>query len=257
VEDMPTARYMELLDKAEKREITPAELEELRKISGERINEKTVKFRRENPGGRNVRFGRINRCPPGVSRSQHWLDGVKGFYGAYGVDENHPRVARVLASIQRAETAAILTDEEAEEFRKEIDLLQDDLIAIWNAAHPWILQRHREKPVSKFTETYWRYLISPGPDKLPVAHEPTEEGSECKPCGQKKIYWEQWPDCSLVKPPAPSPEAREAFRRRLEDELQQARKFVERAVSERQKELFAKGVRELEEHLDKLNNFES
>ena len=64
-------------------------------------------------------------------------------------------------------------------------------------------------------------------------------------------------NCSLVKPPPPSPEAREAFRWRIEDELQQARKFVERAVSERQKELFAKGVRELEAHLDKLNSFAS
>jgi hypothetical protein len=39
--------------------------------------------------------------------------------------------------------------------------------------------------------------------------------------------------------------------------LQQARKFVERAVSERQKELFAKAVRELEAQLDKLNGFVS
>jgi|SRR5208283_1358333 len=101
---MPTARYMELMDKAEKREITPAEMQELGKISGEWINEKTDKFQRQNPGWRNVRFRRINRRPPGVSRSQHWLDDVKGFYGAYGVDESHPRVARVLAFIQKAET---------------------------------------------------------------------------------------------------------------------------------------------------------
>jgi hypothetical protein len=32
---------------------------------------------------------------------------------------------------------------------------------------------------------------------------------------------------------------------------------VERAVSERQKELFAKGVRELEAQVDKLNGFAS
>jgi hypothetical protein len=185
-----------LLGNAEKREITPAEMQELRKFGNEWINEKTAKFQRENPGWRNVRFRRINRRPPGVSRSQHWLDEVKGFYGAYGVDESHPRVARVLAFIQKAETGGILTDEEAEEFRKEIDLLQDDLIAVWNAAHPKMLQRRREKPISKFTETSWRSLIFPGPDKPPVPHEPTEEGSECKRCGQKKIYWEQWPDCS-------------------------------------------------------------
>ena len=54
-------------------------------------------------------------------------------------------------------------------------------------------------PISKFTETYWRSLVSPGPDRLPVPHEPTEEGSECKRCGQKKIYWERLPDFSLVK----------------------------------------------------------
>jgi hypothetical protein len=256
VDDMPTARYMELLDKAERREITPAEMQELRKIGGEWINEKTAEFRRQNPGRSRLRAHTIRRRLPGVSRSQHWLDEVKGFYGAYGVDESHPRVARVLAFIQKAETGGILTNEEAEEFRKEIDLLQDDLIAVWNAAHPTTLQLHREEPISKRTEAYWRYLISPGPDKPPVPHEPTQEGSECKRCGQKKIYWERWPDCSLVKPSPPSPEAREAFRRRI-DELEQARKFVERAVSERQKELFAKGVRELEEHLDKLKNFES
>jgi hypothetical protein len=34
---------------------------------------------------------------------------------------------------------------------------------------------------------------------------------------------------------------RDHFRRRVEDELQQARKFVERVVSERQKKRFAKG----------------
>ena len=97
MEDMPTARYMELLDKAEKREITPAEMQELRTIGSERHNEKMAKFRQENPGWRNVRFSRISRRPPGVSRSQHWLDEVKGFYGRDGVDESHPRVARVLA----------------------------------------------------------------------------------------------------------------------------------------------------------------
>jgi hypothetical protein len=256
VEDMPTARYMELLDKADKREVTPAEMQELRKIGDEWHNEKIAKFRRENPGWKNLRAMSISRRPPGVSRSLHWLDELKKFYGAYGADESHPRVARVFGLIQKAESGAI-TAQETEEFRKEIDLLQDDLVTIWNAAHPNTLQLQREKPISKFKEAYWRYLISPGPDKPPVPHEPTEEGSECKRCGQKKIYWERQPSCSLVKPPPPSPEARDAFRRRIEDELQQARKFVERSVSKRQRELFAKGVRELEERLNKLNDFES
>ncbi len=108
VEDMPTARFMELMDKAEKREITPAEMQEFRKIGGEWINEKTAEFRRQNPAWRRLRARTIRRRPPGVSRSQHWLDEVKGFYGAYGVDESHPRVARVLAFIQKAETGGIL-----------------------------------------------------------------------------------------------------------------------------------------------------
>jgi hypothetical protein len=105
---MPTARFMELMDKAEKREITPAEMQEFRKIGGEWINEKTAEFRRQNPDWRRLRARTIRRRPPGVSRSQHWLDEVKGFYGAYGVDESHPRVARVLAFIQKAETGGIL-----------------------------------------------------------------------------------------------------------------------------------------------------
>ena len=49
MEDMPTARYMELLDKEEKREITPAEMQELQKIGGEWINEKTAQFQRQKP----------------------------------------------------------------------------------------------------------------------------------------------------------------------------------------------------------------
>jgi hypothetical protein len=159
---MLTARYMELLDKAMGREITPSEMQELQKIGDEWHNEKMAKFRRENPGWKNLRAVSINRRPPGVSRSQHWLDEVKGFYGAYGVDESHPRVARVFGLIQKAETGAI-TAEETEKFRKEIDLLQDDLIAVWNAAHPKMLQRRREKPISKFTEFYWRSWIFPNP----------------------------------------------------------------------------------------------
>ena len=53
--DMPTARYMELMDKAEKREITPAEMRELREIGGEWINEKTSEFQRQNPGRSRLR----------------------------------------------------------------------------------------------------------------------------------------------------------------------------------------------------------
>lgn len=48
----------------------------------------------------------------------------------------------------------------------------------------------------------------------------------------------------MYKPPRPSalsPIDRDHFRRRVEDELQQARKFVERVVSERKKKRFAKG----------------
>ena len=106
-----------------------------------------------------------------MSCSQHWLDGIKR---SYHVDESHPRVALVLALTQTAEAGAI-TAEEANEFRKEIELLQDDLIAIWNAAHPKIIQLHREEPISKFTETYWRSLISPGSDKPPIPATDSEK----------------------------------------------------------------------------------
>jgi len=67
-----------------------------------------------------------------MRNSKGWLDGVKK---SYGVDESHPRVARIFELHQKAETVGITYDE-WKEFRKEHNLLDDELIPIWSAAHP-------------------------------------------------------------------------------------------------------------------------
>jgi hypothetical protein len=61
-----------------------------------------------------------------------WVADLKA---GFGVDESHPRLARMSELVQKSGTVG-LTDEELVEFLMESDFLDDEVIPVWNAAHP-------------------------------------------------------------------------------------------------------------------------
>jgi hypothetical protein len=107
----------------------------------------------------------------------------------FHVDQSHPRVARIFELMQKAESGATITDDETKEFQRETDLLGNEIIPIWNAAH-------QGKSVSKRVEATVKFLASPPLPKSPMKHESVQsvDGVECRRCGLQKEFWERSPD---------------------------------------------------------------
>jgi hypothetical protein len=94
---------------------------------------------------------------PGEFPSEVWLANLKA---RFGVDENHPRIARLLELNQKS-CAVGLTADEMWDLQRQSELLDDELVPIWNAAHPdKIIHLPKRGPTEKWFAALKAHLIA-------------------------------------------------------------------------------------------------
>ena len=94
---------------------------------------------------------------PGEFPSEIWLANLKA---RFGVDESHPRIARLLELNQKS-CAIGLTADEMWDIQRQSELLDDELVPVWNAAHPdKIIHLPKRGPTEKWFAALKENLIA-------------------------------------------------------------------------------------------------